>query len=762
MIRALFILGVLLLLPKVILAQWTSQSTGDYTTVGNWVSNDAPPANGILYELLTIDQNDSIYRAGDITIDKNGGNTGSIDIENGGDFVVSTNLSIEEGVLTIKNGGVVEVFGNLTDGGKLDVQTGGTLIIHGNMDLDNTQTTLSGNVIVFGDVTLKNTDMLGSSNLVVGGVFASGGGNLNAVTGDVYLLDPTVNPNPPDVGNPAAPPQDLDDLISDSEDFDLIEEIVEVGGSTNYVWDGSVSSAWGTSGNWSDDKVPGVLDVVVIDDVTVMPVCPSVLTVQDLTINAGATWTIPIGSEVTVFGDITIGAGAQLIVENSNGSPTSFINYGSVTGNITFKWTYSWTGDAPWWLIGHPIPNALMSSYDALVSGGNDYAMYDYQDPANMARISKTAFDFSAQDEIRGYIFKAKNTDAVIEHSGIPNSNADYSKALQSEWQVIANPYPSYYQFPTEPDATGLENTEGTVYVTVSTSNSDKSYETYNTVSGFSSPGSFTGLIAPGQGFYIETTSGNTGMSVTMSAANRVHDPAVAKTQLKSVKQSSDDILRLKLTNSTGTDEAVIAFKNIGSESFTRYDSEQKIVSGSGLSFIYSLKEDVKTVINVLPENSELSIPIGIKAKEGNHVLSFSGISSMVTGSELVLEDKLLNKSIALTVNTEYNFDVEEGIIEDRFVLHLKKAQVATDIESETKVGNDVLIFLQGEDLLKVTCNWNYTNKSVEVYSITGEIVAGDTFAGNNYSKQLNLRKGLYVVKVYAGSDVFVKKIIIK
>lgn len=671
----------------------------------------------------------------------------------GSDYTLSSNY-------TIASGDTVIVLGNFFDANnkKIIISSGATFIVHGNMALKNTNSDISGNVIVLGDVDLKNTDMGVSGNLVVGGVLTNSSGNVNGIVGDVYLLDPDANEGV-DIDLPNEP-LDIEDLLNDSNDNELIDIISDNVDNTgvSYNWDGSESSDWATSGNWSGNEVPGSLDEVIIDNVASLPQCPSVLTIQDLTVKTGASFTISQGSQISILGNITVESGAELIVQNSNTTPTSFIVYGDVTGDIKFEWTYN---NTRWWFIGHPISDANISDYDDILTtngGTNDYVLYDYQDPDVFAKISQTAYDFTAQSPIKGYLFKVKDDNTPLTMSGAINNDAEYTKTLQTDWQVIANPYPSYYQVPTESGAgTDFDNTTGDIYVTVSTSNSDKVYHTFNSLLGIGSPAEFTGVIAPGQGFYVQTYSAG---DIKMRAANRMHS---VTTQLKSAKKSSEsDVLRLKLKNENGsTDEAVIAFFDSGQSGFTKLDSEQRFNS-NGVSYIYSVVESKKAVINVLPPVDEDIIQaIGIKAQTGNHQLYIDGIESLNGDCEITLEDKLTGVLTNMQTGTIYEFSTEEGDFDERFVLHLKKVQVATSV-SEEKVDEGVAIYIEGSNELTIKCDWQTDKKNVSIYSISGEEVSKDEFVGNIYNKSLRLTTGVYIIQVTADQSRYQQKVFIR
>jgi len=707
---------------------------------------------------------------------------------------METNAETIDGVTEVRAGGMyseLELINNadvtfngdftiVAQNGSLIIEAGSKMVVNGALRIIGRYASvqINGTLIVTENVFIGGRDAENSVGddgvLTVGGDYNSVGRNLEETNdGSVYLSDPT------DWGDSDG---DITDLIEADPpvlpEEDLIDFIEDIGYDTDLLpasdWQGDEAGSatdWNISGNWADGSVPTTASNVTIPTTpsggSVFPTdCGNnVYYMWNLTLENNAELTIPAGSQVTVFGDINIGTGANLTVENSVAQPTSFLHYGQVNGNITYKWSYN---SGNWWLIGHAISNPTMANYDAILAGGNDYAMYDYQDLSVMQRISKTAFDFSAQDEIRGYLLKVKNN-ASISHTGLLNSADVYSKTLQTGWQVIANPYASYYQLPTEASSgADFEHTTGSVYVTVSTSNSDKVYHTFNTVTGVGTPaisdGTFNGIIAPTQAFYVETTSGSEGQNVYMRSVHRVHD--AAKAALKSGQVSKEqDILRIKLDNNNAVDEAVILLREDGEFGLTRMDSKQRFVTGNSLSYIYSVVDDVETVINVLPyELDDFQQVLGIKAYAGQHSLSIEGISNLSANYDLVLEDKELGIFTTMVDGVEYTFDTEEINSEQRFVLHLKAAPIATDIDDVER--NEELyeakVYIQDQSMLSIECNWGEKEKFVTVYDLSGQQLLNEAFEGNEFRRNLPFTKGIYLVKLEGDKKTFEQKVFVQ
>jgi len=671
-----------------------------------------------------------------VTIVDNGNPNDTVIYTVNGDFSC-LELTVEANTIMVVKGDLIVGEVNLNN---VDFQVYGTLVVTGSLDVRGKNSL---------ELNIETTGIL-----VVGGSYdytGKNGGASEDNDGQMYLSDPgdfTGSGNGSgDIGDlieSGVLPSDIEDTFVDNVDETLFTTATWNGGSTQWDWDG----------NWTNTDTPTTGDNVFIGagEAAYPQFCTgNEYFMWNLELEAGADLVISAGSKVTILGDITIGAGANLTVENSVAQPTSFLHHGQVNGNITYKWSYN---SGNWWLIGHAISNPTIANYDAILAGGNDYAMYDYQDLSVMQKISKTAFDFSAQDEIRGYLLKVKNN-AIISHTGLLNSGDVYPKTLQTGWQVIANPYASYYQLPTEASSgADFEHTTGSVYVTVSTSNSDKVYHTFNTITGVGTPaisdGTFNGIIAPTQAFYVETTGGSEGQNVYMRSVHRVHD--AAKAALKSGQVSKEqDILRIKLENDNAVDEAVILLREDGEIGLTRMDSKQRFVTGNSLSYIYSLVEDDKAVINVLPNAiEEHQVNLGVKAQAGGHTLKITGLESLTDAYELVLEDKLTESFCEMTTDTEYAFTTAEGDFDDRFVLHFKKAQVPTTIETPEKDKDQqgVKVYIEKRNELFVECDWDINEKNISIYNLAGQLVLSTEFLDKNYKDILNVKTGIYVVKI--------------
>ena len=535
-----------------------------------------------------------------------------------------------------------------------------------------------------------------------------------------------------------------------------------------YDWVGNAAgdnSNWFNPSNWGSGSVPGAATNITIPDQGAAPVIDNstLAQVNDLTINHSGGLILQAGAHMTINGNLV--TNERLFVQTSNSNPVSIITHGTVTGNVSYQWTY----DAlRWWFIGHSISNPQMDSYRdiTVVDPTNRYAMYDYQNPGTLVPISSDpVYNFPTNDQLRGYQLKVLKGGTSVDHLGTLNTDVLYEKDVQVGWQIVANPYASYYQLPYDPSPAGdFAETTGSVYVTISTTNQDKVYQTFNTNTGIASPGEFAGIIAPSQAFYVKTVdTPSAGAKIRMRASNRVHD--VNKASLKSKEVTVNKLIRIELSNKHHvTDEAVIALHSDGDLGMSRMDSEQRYYNDTGLSYVYSIVDEHKVVINVLPEalNNYQQL-LGMQVQDGEQEIQIKGIKALQGAYDLILEDKLMGISTAMTAESVYKFTSEAGTFDDRFVLHFNEIKVPTGVDDVDK-GNDQMInvYIENESTLRVTCDWDDQDKTVFVYTIAGHQVFNGSFDGNQFESTLPLKTGVYIVKVVGENNVYEQKVFVK
>jgi len=262
----------------------------------------------------------------------------------------------------------------------------------------------------------------------------------------------------------------------------------------------------------------------------------------------------------------------------------------------------------------------------------------------------------------------------------------------------------------------------------------------------------------------VKTDVGKVGQHIAMRANNRVHDQA--QSALKSTKVDSNRILRLKLDNGHFIDEAVIALVENGSQAYNKMDSEQCFMSGGSMSYVYSIVDESKVVINALPKEVDgQQVCLGIQAQEGKHVLYFKGLDFFGDNHyNLILEDKLTETFIDIKPETRYVFESDAGTFNERFVLYFKKNPVFTDIKKVAYRSEEgsVNVYVQHGSVLHVRCDWLEHEKNIRLFTIEGKEVLKAEFQGTEWSEELPLPSGIYILTIRGENKISQHKIFIK
>lgn len=525
-----------------------------------------------------------------------------------------------------------------------------------------------------------------------------------------------------------------------------------------YTWqgdDGLAPTDWFTSENWSGGIVPNAASDVTIANVANDPEIDntSLVQVNDLTVEASAVLTLLEGSGMTVNGNSITNDG--LIIQNTTTNPTSFINIGTVTGNVSVQWSYP---DRRYWYIGHAISNVSIANYDALLGGGNAYVLYEYVGDA-WNNITGVGDGFS--DPLKGYSVNVRDPGAIVTHQGTLNV-LDYTgvnaRTLSDGWQLIANPYPSYLDL----ESSGnweFGSADSTVY-TKTTVGVERLNATYNIVENVGTNGG-TRYIAPGQSFWVKH-AGIDDFGVALGA--RVH----ATGSLKTSVIESNDVLRLTLSNQYTSDEIALLFRKSGSLEKSQSDSEKRFEDNERIPYLYSLKDNYRLAINTMPELGEVnSVPLGFQVGEGGTgemTISVGNIDQFLPEVSFYLEDVETGDWIDLRVAERYSFSTSSITNNERFVIHFDP--IATGVSDSEKMNNSLVKVYSLDQRAIVTIEnsllMSTESAIVRIYSMMGEKIVERQMDDNQLEIPLPAITAYYIVEVELSDIVYHKKILIR
>jgi hypothetical protein len=147
---------------------------------------------------------------------------------------------------------------------------------------------------------------------------------------------------------------------------------------------------------------------------------------------------------------------------------------------------------------------------------------------------------------------------------------------------------------------------------------------------------------------------------------------------------------------------------------------------------LYSVLDNKNLTIQGRPYwsvNSNESIPLGFWVKEEDEFeISIDNFDGEFENKRVSLEDKELNIMHDLSTS-DYNFTSNSGEYQNRFVLHIKDKEIATEEVNEESVKN--LIISSNSAGIQLQ-NKEYKMAKVEVYNILGSQIFSKDYSPTN------------------------------
>ena len=461
---------------------------------------------------------------------------------------------------------------------------------------------------------------------------------------------------------------------------------------------------------------------------------------KSLTINAGASATLPTGDSITTVDGTVLNAGASLIAEGTS----------TVTGNVTYNRNLATTN---WYLMSSPV---VGETYDdtyvtanSIASGTLDnrgIALYtSSNDSWNYMQSGETATFTSGN----GYSVKRSAT-GDISFTGTLNV-ADVGVTLSNygnRFNLLGNPYTSYINSAPFLANAALSETE-TIWVYDQTLSTNGSYVVKTLAENF--------ILAPGQGFFVKANAA--GGSVNFAETNQIHtSDTFQRTSITEVK--------IQLSVNDAIQYAKLYYLNTTTTGFdVGYEGE--VFGGTTDEFsIYThlLTDNVgkKYQVQSLP-NSEyetMIVPLGVKAAANKEIIISAEALNLPAGVNVFLEDKQTDTFTRLDeANSNYTItltDNLDGI--GRFYLHTTSSVLSTKNVKQDHISiyktNNFTLRIVG--LSKGTAN-------IKLYNILGKEMMRAAFTSQAV-KEIYLPKlaaGIYIVQLKTAAGTTNKKIIL-
>jgi len=260
------------------------------------------------------------------------------------------------------------------------------------------------------------------------------------------------------------------------------------------------------------------------------------------------------------------------------------------------------------------------------------------------------------------------------------------SEADAAGFNLIGNPYPA----PIDWDLVTVPgNVSSTISMLDNVSNANLGPGQYvYYVQGGPDIGNFNGIIASGQAFWAELTSG-TSATLTFTESNKTSDlnPVVVR------ERSLANLLRVKVNGVDSKDELVIYLIEDATDGIDlKFDAAKKINSSINLYSFFESSPMTRYAINgVNGIECSRTFKLGINEWDasmtsvipvGDYTFEFSELESFTTDYQITLVDNFEGITTNLKESSNYSFSVSEALGsfgDQRFEIVISQAPIETD-----------------------------------------------------------------------------------
>ena len=542
---------------------------------------------------------------------------------------------------------------------------------------------------------------------------------------------------------------------------------VTISAIATVTWTGAESSDWNDPLNWSPNAVPGTCSDIVIPDVITKPELPATASINNMEVAAGSSLTVDVGETLNISGDLDL--------QSTSTSYSSLLVDGAlnVAGNTTYNRFVNSTAlgndlvSAP--LSGQTWASFLSANATPLLDNGTVYAFapfdkttgaYENYDNSTIATLTSGIGYRSATESGQTLAFTGDlpaNTVAV----DIINSGPAFAN-----WNLVGNPYPSYLNvqsFFNHDVGSGVTNIDllstGIKAIYGHDGDASDGWTIYNLAN--TTPST---VIAPGQGFFVSADA-------TLVGA---HDLEFTKAMC--AIGSSDDFisgrnndlsfLKLNLSAIDKTYHTEFYVNDVATLGFDDgYDAQLFGDSAPSFSIYSHLVEDnlgapiALQSINTL-DISEVSIPLGVNASQGEQ-LTFSILESTLPQSvEVYLDDTLEGTSTLLNTGNYVmtpNTNIQ-GV--GRFYLRLGNQSLGIRDNDLSNIN----IYVDAVNGLVVSGILS-SKTTLDLFDVQGRLVLSRNLNTSQEEHRIevsHLNTAVYIVKLKQGEQEFIKRVIIR
>lgn len=499
-------------------------------------------------------------------------------------------------------------------------------------------------------------------------------------------------------------------------------------------------------------------------------------TQTDITVNTGGHLTV---NAPTTVKSITVNAGGKMTNSSTLNLTTLTINSDAThgtgtfvdngTATITTSNVQQYITSGRNWYMSSPVSNASVATINTAT--GTSLVGYDEIHGSTLPWVTEVHDTLTAG---KGYIVVAPtNLNPTLIFSGSLNTG-DQSFTLsrtpgqtKEGFNLVGNPYPSYVNL----DSVVRLNVkmDKTIwYRTRNFGNTAYEFDTYNTTSKIGTNnngyGDVTGIIPPMQSVWVRVSPGQTSSALNFNNGLRSHRSVALNPLRSEAVQTVQPVLRLRVSNGTNSDEAIVYLNAKASSGYDVYDSPKMTNGDVAVPEIYTLAEAEKVTINGLNDVSQNEeIVLGFTTGQSNQFsLRATQFANFDDQTTILLKDKLLNKVVDLTDGLSYSFSSEAASTENRFALLFKSADETTGLNVEDRILNSWIIG-NTSNQITVQCMGHFSKEAtVSVYNSLGQLMLDSPITNSNTVLAKSFTSGVYFVKINNGGINTYGKVVVR
>ncbi|MDD3321856.1 MAG: T9SS type A sorting domain-containing protein [Paludibacter sp.] len=480
--------------------------------------------------------------------------------------------------------------------------------------------------------------------------------------------------------------------------------------------------------------------------------------VNSLTLNNGATFEVNGGKKLTIFSTLTNNATFRLL-SDAAGTAT-LLTQGTIGGTGTYKVQQYFNSNRNWYMSS-PFTNTTAPSNFSYFSYCEPGDNTSYVSPASL--YWKTVTVGSVLNPLTGYIVQPSSTTSTIEFSGSALNNGTTSTTLtrtvgkdKEGYNLIGNPYPSYLNW----TAASKTDIEPTLWYRTKNNSGTYVYDTFNGVgTNNNQRGAVTANIPPMQAFWARVSSGKTSGTLNFTNALRSHND-ISTNIFRAPKVENQQVLRLQVSNSANSDEAILLFNPDASNTIDTFDSPKMTNSNADIPEIFTLVDTEELVINGMSNYTlNTEIPLGVRPGNASEIgIKITEFSNFDSDIHTYLKDVLENKIIDIT-DQKYLIS-NPTTSNDRFSIIFKTITSTTGIDIVNN--QQILITKNSNNQIIVNCSDKLNGDNlVTVSNIIGQKIVDKKMTTTSTVINIPNDSGVYLVTVINNGMKITKRVIL-